>query len=121
MVRWMRDLEQQRLAKIVTSVNGALAQSMGKSQPNPGFEKVGPLASNAQTVLLHCRFLELLFRTNQMKERVPCELFKNKAVILNTDPAGQFKRHFRGEKLMNFLRFPFLLNLEYLNVHLDIT
>jgi hypothetical protein len=116
LVRWMRDIEGARLAKMIGGVQNALTQQITKSQPNSTFGNVNPLASHAQTVLIHCRFLELMFRTNQMKERVSYELFKNKAVMQHYDPVSQFKGHFKGNKTLNFLRYPFLLNLNYLHV-----
>jgi hypothetical protein len=96
MVRWLREVDAQRLGKMVAAVNHALGQSLKKSMPGMGFDKGGVLSSEAQKVMMHCRLLELLFRTNQMKERIPNDLFKNKVVIQSTDPATQFKRHFKG-------------------------
>lgn len=75
-----------------------------------------PLNSQGQVVLLHCRLLELLFRTNQLSERISYELFKNKRVMETFDAASQLKAHFKGAKLLNFLRYPFLLDLNYLSV-----
>ena len=51
-----------------------------------------------------------------MSERMSYQLFKNKRVMELHNPASQFKTHFKGIKLMNFLRYPFLLDLHYLNV-----
>jgi len=51
-----------------------------------------------------------------MSERVSYEVFKNKRVMELHDPASQFKMLLKGIKLLNFLRYPFLLDLHYLNV-----
>lgn len=67
-------------------------------------------------MLLHCRLLELFFRTNQLSERISYEKFKNKKVMELYKPLDQFKAHFKGAKLLDFLRYPFLLDLAYLNV-----
>ena len=66
-MRWMRDIDGGRLTKIVNCVQHALTRELAKSPPNPQFgAKIVPLSNHAQIVLLHCRLLELLFRSNQM-------------------------------------------------------
>jgi hypothetical protein len=89
-------VDGQRLAKMVAAVNHAFGQSLRKLMLRVGFEKGAGLTSEEQKVMMYCRLLELLFRNNQMKERIHNDLFKNKVVIQSTDPATQFKRHFKG-------------------------
>lgn len=33
------------------------------------------------------------------------------------DPAEQYKLHYKGINILNFMRYPFLLNIDYKNVN----
>ena len=49
------------------------------------------------------------------------ELFKSRKVMELHSPSSQFKTHFKGVKLLNFLRYPFLLDVNYLSVRLGLS
>jgi hypothetical protein len=57
--------------------------------------------------------------SNEVKQRVTLDIFKNEEVMRHFDVAEQFKVHYKGIKILNFILFPFLLSIDYKNVQFE--
>lgn len=64
--------------------------------------------------------LSLLSRSNQMLPRIQSEHFLNYDVMRYFSHSDQFNLHIRQIFLLNFIRYPFLLDLKYKNTLLSI-
>jgi hypothetical protein len=73
--------------------------------------------------VIYCRLLELFFRryapisfSNHMKKRIDLDNFQNAQLTEHFDPLMQVKLTMRKINKHNFVKFPFLFDLDYKNV-----
>lgn len=74
----------------------------------------------SETLMLLCEGLALFSRSNRISKRIESEHFRNYDVMKYFNHGDQFNLHIRRIKLLNFIEYPFLLDLPYKDRLLEI-
>lgn len=109
---WLGDIPTEELLPMVEGVQTVLSVELLKLQPDSGESDIEAVE---HYVLIYCRLLELLFRSNCMKKRTDHSNFQNAQLTEHFDPLMQVKLNMRKIVRLNFVRFPFLFDLDYKN------
>lgn len=115
--RWMRELDYERLYRLLYGTHSVLSYLVEIQHSTPQM-------CYTMEIVVYCRFMEILFRSNQFLARLNNRLFCNPQINHFYKPEDQYRLYIQGATNNSppcFLYFPFLLSTDFKNVHTFLT